>query len=163
MIEYVSSFYGGEKRPIICKKFTSSSGEESHTAINIGNEEDRDALSPEIIYEHINNVLKYLDDKIDTMTIIPLDNLNHNEPWPIIGWSEVEWCQNEMVLWWNYVYYKDYDDRLDEHIAEETAKAEAEEAAYLAAHEEESFDHTHDPDTGEEIPNEPTTTEETPA
>lgn len=159
MIEYVANYYGSEKRPYICKKFVSSSQEESHTAINVGNQEELENLSAELIYEHMQNVIKYLDEKMDFMTLIQLDELSHSEPWPIKGWSEVEWCQNEVALWWNYVYYKDYDQRAE---AQYAAEYDAQMAALAAEGWEEETGHTHDPETGEEIPNEPTTTEETP-
>ena len=165
MIEYVANFYGAEKRPYICKKFTTSNGEEAHTPINIGNTEELENLSAEVIYSHMENVIKYLDEKMDTMTLIQLDDIFHEEPWPIRGWSEVEWCQNEIVLWWQYIYYKDYDERAEAIIA---ARLEAESAARLAEEEasaehthDGTEDHTHDPETGEEIPNSPV--EETPA
>ncbi len=137
MIEYVANFYEAEKRPTICKKFVASNNEESHTAINVGNESELSEILPETIYEHMTNVLKYLDAKIDTMTLVQLDELNHSEPWPVKGWSEVEWCQNEIVLWWNYIYYKDFNERFESALIEI----------------EHSHDHTHDPETGEEIPN----------
>jgi hypothetical protein len=160
MIDYVANFYGAEKRPYICKKFTASNGEEAHTPINVGNEDEIKNLSAEIIYEHMNNVIKYLDEKIDTMTIVQLDEIFHKEAWPIVGWSEVEWCQNEVVLWWNYIFYKDFDERAEriihQKLAEEAAKYE-EEHVHSGTE-----DHTHDPATGEEIPNEPTPEETQP-
>jgi hypothetical protein len=171
MIDYVANYYGAEKRPYICKKFVSSSGEESHTAINVGNEDEIDQISPETIYEHMDNVLRYLDEKMDSMSIVQLDELRSPEPWPIKGWSEVEWCQTEIVLWWRYVYYKDYDERfnaeLQREFDEEQARQQAlsdEQQARIDSGEIE--DHYHDPITGEHVTVDPeatTTTEETPA
>ena len=157
MIEYVANFYEAEKRPVICKKFVAESGEESHTTINVGNESELPLISAEVIYEHMDNVLRYLDAKMDTMTIVPLEELNTPEPWPVKGWSEVEWCQNEIVLWWRYIYYKDYDDRMKAHLE---AEYEASVAEYELTHETE--DHTHDPETGEAVPSEPTLEETQP-
>jgi hypothetical protein len=156
MIEYVSNFYEKEKRPVICKKFVAENGEESHTVINVGNETELSSISAEIIYSHMDNVLRYLDAKIDDMTLVQLNELGHQEPWPIKGWSEVEWCQNEIVMWWNYIYYKDFDARVQAYL---TAEYDAAVAHFLEDHEVQ--DHTHDPETGEEIPNPPA--EETPA
>lgn len=157
MIEYVPNFYEGEKRPVICKKFVADSGEESHTVINVGNESELPSIPAEVIYSHMDNVLRYLDAKMDNMTLVQLDELNHGEPWPVKGWSEVEWCQNEIVLWWNYIYYKDFDARVQAYFA---ATYEAATTEYLDDHEVQ--DHTHDPETGEAVPNEPTPEETQP-
>jgi hypothetical protein len=135
MIEYVSNFYEAEKRPTICKKFAAANGEESHTIINVGNESELSQISAETVYEHMANVLRYLDAKLDTMALVQLDELAHSEPWPVKGWSEVEWCQNEIVLWWNYIYYKDYDERFE---------------AALTFEMEHTHDHTHDSEEEEE-------------
>jgi hypothetical protein len=151
MIEYIANFYEGEKRPSICKKFTSSTNEESHTVINVGNEDEVSQIPAEIIYQHMDDVLRYLDIKMDSMSLVQLNEFNSREPWPIKGWSEVEWCQNEIILWWNYIYYKDYDERVQAYI---DAQYEAEqqklrEEGWIPT---EHAGHTHDPETGEEVP-----------
>jgi hypothetical protein len=130
MIEYIPNFYGAEKRPTICKVFTAESGEQAHTAINVGNEAELENLTPEIIYAHMNNCLQYVEAKIDTMSLIQLDESANGEPWPVRGWDEAAWAQNEISLWWQYVYYKDYDERL-------TAQLQAEDELYGAIHEAE--------------------------
>lgn len=130
MIEYIPNFYGAEKRPVICKKFTAESGEEVHTHLNVGNEVELEELNPEIIYAHMNNCLQYVEAKIDTMSIIQLDESANGEPWPVRGWDEMQWSQNEINLWWQYVYYKDYDERM-------AAVLEAEDILYGAVHEAE--------------------------
>lgn len=130
MIEYIPNFYGAEKRPIICKVFIAESGEEAHTAINVGNEAELENLTPEIIYTHMNNCLQYVEAKIDTMSIIKLDESANGEPWPVRGWDEMQWAQNEINLWWQYVYYKDYDERI-------FAVLKAEDELLIAVHEAE--------------------------
>lgn len=159
MIEYIPNFYEAEKRPVICKKFVAESGEESHTIINVGNEDELPSIPAQVIYGHMDNVLKYLDAKMDTMTLVQLDELNHGEPWPVKGWSEVEWCQNEIVLWWNYIYYKDFDERVRAALQ---ADYDAVVAEFIHEHGTETQDHTHDPETGEAVPNEPTPEETQP-
>ncbi len=151
MIEYIANFYEGEKRPSVCKKFTSSTNEESHTVINVGNEDEISQISAEIIYQHMDNVLRYLDVKMDSMSLVQLNEFNSGEPWPIKGWSEVEWCQNEIILWWNYIYYKNYEERVQAYIDAqyEAEQQRLEEEGWISA---ENAGHTHDPETGEEIP-----------
>jgi hypothetical protein len=154
MIEYIANFYEGEKRPSICKKFTSSTNEESHTVINVGNESEISEISAETVYQHMDNVLRYLDIKMDSMSLVQLNEFNSGEAWPIKGWSEVEWCQNEIILWWNYIYYKDYDERVQAYIDAqyEAEQQRLEEEGWVPA---EHAGHTHDPETGEEIPTPP--------
>jgi hypothetical protein len=130
MIEYIPNFYGAEKRPSICKVFTADSGQDVHTAINVGNEAELENLTPEIIYAHMNNCLQYIEARIDTMSLIGLDESANGEPWPVRGWDEAVWAQNEITLWWQYVYYKDYDERL-------VAALQAEDELYGAVHEAE--------------------------
>lgn len=130
MIEYIPNFYGAEKRPSICKVFTAESGEDVHTAINVGNEAELENLTPVIIYAHMNNCLQYVEAKIDSMSIIQLDESANGESWPVRGWDEVAWAQNEINLWWQHVYYKDYDERM-------IATLEAEDILYGAVHEAE--------------------------
>jgi hypothetical protein len=111
MIGYTANFYGAEKRPYICKVSTADSGEAFHTALNFGNEEERNDISAELIYEHMNNILKYIDDRINTMEVIPLEEFEVRHPWAIIGWEEAEWGRAEITLWWEYIFYKNYEER----------------------------------------------------
>jgi hypothetical protein len=130
MIEYIAE-YNGEDRPYICKKFTASSSEEVHTAININNTQERGELSAELIYNHMDNVLKYVTDVSKTLEVIQLNENTGFEAWPIRKWAEVEWAKEECILWWNYIYYKDNPERATE---------------ILVPVEEVFVEHTHDED-----------------
>jgi len=145
MIEYIAE-YNGEDRPYICKKFTASSSEEVHTAININNTQERDTLSAELIYTHMDNVIKYITKTSETIQMIQLDENPGFEPWPLKGWAEVEWAKEECILWWQYIYFKDNPTRATE-IA-----VPVDEESIVHTHEGDE-DHTHDPETGEEVPN----------
>ena len=138
MINYQASYVAGE-RPAIKKVFTATSGEEFAMAINFENTEDKEAVSAELIYTHMNNCIQYIQDKSETLRLIALDEPVGSEAWPAIGWFELLWANNEINLWWNYIYFKEEQANatmtIDPHIHEG------------------SEDHTHDPETGEEIPN----------
>ena len=54
MITYEAN-YEPVNKPYICKIFTASSGEESHTSLSFDNEAERLEMSPELIYEHLDN------------------------------------------------------------------------------------------------------------
>ena len=138
MINYQANYTAGV-RPAIKKVFTATSGEEFAMAINFENTEDKEAVSAELIYTHMNNCIQYIQDKSETLRLIALDEPVGSEAWPAIGWFELLWANNEINLWWNYIYFKEEQANatmtIDPHIHEG------------------SEDHTHDPETGEEIPN----------
>jgi len=132
MISYTANFYEAEKRPYICKVFTADSGESLHTALNFGNEEERKELSAELIYEHMRNILMYINDKIKTMEIIPLEEFEVRHPWAIIGWEEAEWGRAEITLWWEYVFYENYEERAEAYLSH--MQEEAENASVVIVH-----------------------------
>jgi hypothetical protein len=138
MMSYKANYELG-KRPYICKVLTASSGEEFHTALNYENSTERLEMSAELIYEHLENCTKYIEDKSKELKIIQLDEEVGSEPWPAIGWIELLWGNNEINLWWSYIYYKNEQENatitVSDHVHDETS------------------DHTHDPVTGDEIPN----------
>jgi hypothetical protein len=139
MINYQASYEVGT-RPAIKKIFTASSGEEFSMAINFENTEDKEAVSAELIYEHLNNCIKYIQNKSTDLRIIELTEPVGSEAWPAIGWFELLWANNEINLWWNYIYFKNEQPNAIMEISESHSHGE-------------DSDHTHDPETGEEIPN----------
>jgi hypothetical protein len=145
MIEYIAE-YNNEDRPYICKKFVASSSEEVHTSININNSQEREELSAELIYTHMDNVLKYVTKTSETIQMIQLDENTGLEPWPLKGWAEIEWAKEECILWWQYIYFKDNPTRASEVVVP------VDEETIVHTHEGDE-DHTHDPETGDEIPN----------
>jgi hypothetical protein len=145
MIEYIAE-YNGEDRPYICKKFTASSSEEVHTAININSTQERGALSAELIYTHMDNVIKYITKISEDLQMIQLDENPGFEPWPLKGWAEIEWSKEECILWWQYIYFKDNPTRATQ------IDVPVEEQTIVHTHHGDE-DHTHDPETGEEVPN----------
>jgi hypothetical protein len=145
MIEYIAE-YNNEDRPYICKKFVASSSEEVHTAININSTQERDALSAELIYTHMDNVIKYITKTSETIQMIQLDENTGFEPWPLKGWAEIEWAKEECILWWQYIYFKDNPTRATEIVV----PVDEESIEHTHTGDE---DHSHDPETGAEIPN----------
>jgi hypothetical protein len=140
MINYQASYVAGS-RPAIKKIFTASSGEEFSMAINFENTEDKEAVSAELIYEHMDNCITYIQDKSEELKIIQLNEPVGSEAWPAIGWFELLWANNEINLWWNYIYFKEEQPNAIMVVDGEDHPHNGTE------------DHTHDPETGEEIPN----------
>jgi hypothetical protein len=156
MIEYVSEYTIGEK-PYICKKFTASSGEEAHTAITISNTKEIEELSLETIYAHLDALVQYISDTSSTsLSVLRIDeNINHH-PWPIKNWENIEWAKEEVVAWWRYIYFKDLKEREDLIIQhnEDFMNSTHSDTDHSHDHSHEGVDdHTHDPETEEEIPN----------
>jgi hypothetical protein len=140
MINYEAKYEVGS-RPNISKIFTATSGEQFSMAINFENTEDKEAVSAELIYQHLNNCIKYIQDKSTDLKIIQLNEIVGSEPWPAIGWFELLWANNEICLWWNYIYFK--EENVQGAISVDIGDHPHDGAG----------DHTHDPETGEEIPN----------
>jgi hypothetical protein len=138
MINYQASYQVGS-RPAIKKVFTASSGEEFSMAINFENTEDKEAVSAELIYEHMDNCITYIQNKSEELRVIQLTEPVGSEAWPAVGWYELLWANNEINLWWNYIYFKNEQPNgvltIDPHTHDG------------------SEDHTHDEVTGETIPN----------
>ena len=141
MISYLPNYEVGNK-PYICKVFTASSGEEFHTAMTFFNETERKELPEEVILGHLDNIIQYIKDRSDTLTYIKLDEQVNMEPWPIKGWTDLQWANDELTIWWQYSYYKEEapeSNPIVVGLGEEIPHDES--------------DHTHDPATGEEVPN----------
>jgi len=106
MISYVAN-YEPVNRPSICKIFTASSGETFHTTMNYSNDSEREDMTSELIYEHLENCVKYMADKSHEVVLIKAGESIGSEPYPAKGWAELEWTNNEINLWFMYIYYKE--------------------------------------------------------
>lgn len=116
MIEY-ELIYSPGSRPQVSKKFTASSGEVFSVAISFESEEDREALSSEQIYQHLENLLSYIKDKAQDLSVVHEDDEPSNDGWHIKGgWGEMTWANDESLKWWEYVYYR---EEYDEPVVEE--------------------------------------------
>lgn len=104
-MSYVAN-YESLNRPYICKVLTASSGEEFHVSLNFSNDSEREEMSAELIYEHLENCVKYMADKAHELVLIKAGESIGSEPNPVKGWAELEWTNNEINLWFMYVYYK---------------------------------------------------------
>jgi transcription-repair coupling factor (superfamily II helicase) len=145
MITYNAN-YEPVNKPYICKVFTASDDEQVHTALSIGNEAEKAEMSVELIYEHISNVITYIQDRSKTLSVIQYEENLNSEPWPLKGWEDINWANNEISLWWSYIYYKDKSYTANNIVFTEETSSEH-------THED-TEDHGHDPETGDPIPNE---------
>ena len=150
-MSYVAN-YEPLKRPYICKVLTASSGEEFHVALNYSNDSEREEMSAELIYEHLENCITYIEDKAKTISIVPINEPIGMEPWPAKGWAELEWANAEINLWFMYIYYKEERPVSESDVINLNVQVGDGESGDDHTHEGVD-DHTHDPVTGDEIPN----------
>ena len=150
-MSYVAN-YESLNRPYICKVLTASSGEEFHIALNFSNDSEREEMSAELIYEHLENCITYIEDKAKTMSVIALNEPIGTEQWPAKGWGELEWANAEINLWFNYIYYKEEGSLPQSDPINMDIQIGTSESSDDHTHEG-AEDHTHDPATGDEIPN----------
>lgn len=143
MISYEANYEVGN-RPYICKVFTASNGEEVHTALHFANEDERKDFSSELIFQHLENVIKYIQDTSKDLAMIALDEPVGSNPWSIKGWEKLEWANAEAHLWWNDVYYRPESPVNNQQIGYSFTTDHAHTG---------DEDHSHDPETGEPIPN----------
>jgi hypothetical protein len=143
MIEFKANYEVGN-RPYICKAFTSSDGEEVHTALHFANKEERKDFSSELIYEHLANVIQYIQDTAKTLSMIALDEPVGSNPWAIKGWEKLEWANAEAQLWWGDIYYRPESPVNNQSISYSI------DTDHTHTGDE---DHSHDPETGEPTPN----------
>lgn len=143
MIEFRANYEVGSK-PYICKVFTSSNEEEVHTALHFANEDERKNFSSELIYEHLENVIKYIQDTAKTLSMIALDEPVGSNPWAIKGWEKLHWANEEAYLWWNDIYYR------PESPVNTQSVGYSIDTDHTHSGDE---DHSHDPVTGDPIPN----------
>lgn len=153
MISYQSNYEVGNK-PYICKVFTASNGEEVHTALHFGNEDERKTFSPELVYEHLNNLLQYIRDESTNLSMIALDEAVGTEPYSIKGWEKIDWAQREIYFWWHDIYYR------PESPVNNPPTLEEQEAEH--AHGDDEQPHFHNPVTGDPIFLDPVTGEPIP-
>jgi hypothetical protein len=93
---------------------TDSDGLEQRVVLNFNNDEERESLTNEEVYSHLDNIVQYIKDISQTIYPIGLDE-NPTDGWHFNGrWSEIEWAKDESFRWWESVYYKNEPDEEEE-------------------------------------------------
>jgi hypothetical protein len=127
MITY-SALYEVGKRPLIRKTVEAIDGSMIDTGINFYNEEEREFLTDEIIQQHLLNLHTYFKDLSSLSTLMPTGT--PLTTYIIPEWDSLNEIFQEMNAWWNLITFRpEIDEPHDDSL------------------------HSHDPETGEEIPN----------
>jgi hypothetical protein len=133
MITYEADYVVGTK-PTLCKKIEVSDGSKISTSMTPSNKDELENFTDEQIIQHINNYILHVQNLSSDMYIFP-DEEAYFHSIPINNFIEVEKCMQEMVQWIEYVLYRNPQE------------------ADLSHTHGEGDGHTHDPETGEEVPN----------
>jgi hypothetical protein len=112
MMDYVCRYTKGSL-PTLDKRFVAESGEEFSTSIAFEAENERKNVPPEVIYEHLDNLVRYIQDESESISITQADD-NDIQPWPIIGWERIEQAKHIIIQWWQYVYFLDEPEEEEE-------------------------------------------------
>jgi hypothetical protein len=106
-MSYLFEYDGPSVRPVWARSIIDSDGLEQKVILNFNNNEEREALTDEQVYFHLDNLVQYMKDVSQTIAPVGLDE-KPTDDWLFIGkWGEVEWAKEEYYLWWRSVYYKD--------------------------------------------------------
>lgn len=109
MIRYEAEF-DGSNRPSIVKIIEVSPEEIYKTKITFDNQEEKESLSSELLFDHINNIIEYCKVCLNNIRTIQREESLAGHSWHIVGWDLVNWCYEESDKWWKYAYFKDEED-----------------------------------------------------
>jgi hypothetical protein len=103
--------YDGISRPRWEKVITAESGETFRVELVYENELDRQSLSLEDVYQHLDNIVEYIKEKASEIYYVRVGEPLSNDGWHLGGgWAEIEWANAEALKWWEFVHYNDAFD-----------------------------------------------------
>jgi hypothetical protein len=109
-MSYQFEYEGPLARPKWVRVITDLEGSEQKVVLNFNNEEERESLTNEQVYIHLDNLVQYIKDISQGISPIRLDE-SLTDGWHFNGrWGEVEWAKDEALRWWESVYYKNEPD-----------------------------------------------------
>lgn len=104
---YIFSYDEGNS-PKWEKVFTAENGETFSVSLVFENEEDRLQLTAEQAYRHMENMLQYVKDRTNNLSLVQLDDDPLNTFYPLHGnYDELESVMQEIQKWWNWAYFND--------------------------------------------------------
>lgn len=107
--------YDGDSLPRWEKTLTASSGESLTVNLVFENKEDRLLLTAEQVYQHMENMLQFVKDRTQDISLVRLDQPAPPKYYPVNGdYDQVESTMREIQKWWNWAYYNDAFDTEDE-------------------------------------------------
>jgi len=114
-MSYAFEYTGPDKRPQWVRVVAIPGAEDQRIVLNFDNWQEREGLTTDEVYVHLENLVQYMKDISQTISPIGLGDVP-TDGWHFSGkWSEVEWAKDESYKWWESVYYK--DEEAEEEIA----------------------------------------------
>lgn len=109
--EYDGVVDGQITRPRWVKVIQGADGQEYRVLLYFNNVEERQNLTVAQIYQHLDNLVRYIKDIAQQISAIRQDDPLPSDGWHFNGnWGEVEWAKEECLQWWDTVYYLDEQD-----------------------------------------------------
>ena len=103
--------YDGANPPKWEKSFTASSGETFTVPLVFENEDERLMLTAAQIYEHMENMLQFVKDRTQEISLVQLNEPVPNTFWPLHGnYDQIEKTLTEIQKWWQWTYYNNAFD-----------------------------------------------------
>lgn len=109
------AIYDSPNKPRLCKVVTAPDGERVPTALSLSNTEELDHLSEELLWEHMVNLVEYLKEASQRLTMVPV-GVQPNDGWPVLGWHEIYRTHEEIMSWWIYVINRDETFEVIHHV-----------------------------------------------
>jgi len=106
--------FDGEHKPLLLKVVTSGS-ESVETSINLSNSDETSNLSDDMIWDHMDNLVQYLNHLAGTATLIAR-GVSPDSGWPVSGWTDMVKTHEEIIQWWVYVTQRDEEVQIIHNI-----------------------------------------------
>jgi hypothetical protein len=106
--------YDGVSRPKWQKVFTAADGETFSVYLVFDNLEERQSLTVEESFTHMENLVRYLKDQTNMLDIVGFNDPTPQSRYPFSpGYEEIDWVLNEITRWWSWAYYNEAFDETE--------------------------------------------------
>jgi hypothetical protein len=103
--------YDGENYPKWEKSYTGEGVEPVSVSLVFENEDERLQLTPEQVYVHMENMLQYVKDKTNALSLVQLDETEPDTYIPFHGeFDKSQIILQEIEKWWNWAYFNNSFD-----------------------------------------------------
>jgi hypothetical protein len=103
--------YDGENYPKWEKSYIGEGGESLSVLLVFENEDERLQLSAEQVYVHMENMLQYVKDKTNELSLVQLPETDPDTYSPFHGeFEKSQRMTQEIEKWWNWAYFNNSFD-----------------------------------------------------
>ena len=100
--------YDGSSEPRIYKVVDVDGTEANHvlTAILLENTEEMEHISNDIVWNHIENLVEFMNSKVGSLSITPIGTFS-DDGWPVAGWNDIDKLNTKINNWWYFLTRRD--------------------------------------------------------